>query len=81
MYYICIFIFSDFCEEHDGHIRGGNSVCKSPSGKDATRTGLVVGSFLSSVLVLVVWITPVLLQSRGVISEVNKYVLSVHTHT
>ena len=55
-------------------------MCESPSGDNGARTGLVVGSLLSSVLVLLVWIIPVLLQSHGVISEINKYVLSVHTH-
>ena len=81
MYYICIFIFSDFCKEHDGHIRGGNSLCHRPRGDNARRTGLVVVSFLSSVLVLVVWIIHVPLWRCVVISEINKYVLSVHTHT
>ena len=79
--YMYLVLFSDFCDQGDGYIRGDNSVCESPSGDDGTRTGLVVGSLLSSVLVLVVWIILVCLQSREVISEINKYVLTVHTHT
>ena len=85
--YVYLVLSSDFCEKHDDEcssdsvcIRGDNSVCESASGDNATRTGLVVGSLLSSVLVLLVWIIHVPLWSRGVISEINKYVLSVHIH-
>ena len=78
--YVYLILFLDFCDKDDGYTRGGSSACESPSGDNEARTGLVVGSLLSSVLVLLVWITLVCLQSRGVISEVNKYVLSVHTH-
>ena len=37
------------------------------------RTGLVVGSLLSSVLVLLVWVISVCVQSREVISEITLY--------
>ena len=56
-------------------------MCKRPSGDNATRTGLVVGSLLSSVLVLVVWITLVILQRWGVVSEFNKYVYPLCIYT
>ena len=69
----------DFCDEDDGYIRGGNSVCERSSVNNGTRTGLVVGSLLLSMLVFLVWVILVLLRSCGVISEINKYVLSVHT--
>ena len=83
--YVYLVLSSDFCEKHDHECsrdsvckRRDDSVCEPPKGDNGARTGLVVGSLLSSVLVLLVWIVPVLLHSRGVI--INKYVLSVHTH-
>ena len=45
---------SDFCDKGDRVYGRGNSVCKRPSGDNGTRTGLVVGSLLLSVLVLLV---------------------------
>ena len=66
-----LLLSSDFYESSDEHIQGDNS---NHSGDNTARTGLVVGSFVSSVLVLLVWIILVLLQTCGVISETNKYV-------
>ena len=66
---INIVLFSDFCDQGDGYIRGDNSVCRSPSGDNGARTGLVVGSLLSSVLVLLMWITLVILWSCGAINK------------
>ena len=75
-----LILSSDFCDQDDGSIRGDNSVCESRSGDNGVRTGLVVGSLLLSVLVLLVWIILVCVQSCGVISEINKYVLFVNAH-
>ena len=44
-------------------------MCESASGDNGTRTGLVVGSLLSSVLVLLMWIILVLLLHRGAINK------------
>ena len=53
-------------------------MCESPSGDNGARTGLVVGSLLSSVVVLLIWIILVILWSRGV---KDKYVtLCVYMH-
>ena len=41
-------------------------MCESPSGDNATRTGLLVGSLLSSVIVLLIWIILVIVRSCGV---------------
>ena len=57
-------------------------MCESPSSDNTVRTGLVVGSLLSSVLVLLIWIILVILRSCGV---KDKYVTlcidaQVHVH-
>ena len=62
--YVYLVLLSDFCDKDDGYIRGSDSKCEHPSGDNATRTGLVVGSLLSSVLVLLIWIILVLLWSQ-----------------
>ena len=72
--YVYLVLLSDFCDKDDGYIRGSDSKCEHPSGDNATRTGLVVGSLLSSLLVLLIWIILVLLWSCGAI---NKNVPSV----
>ena len=67
--YVYLVLLSDFCDKDDGYIRGSDSKCEHPSGDNATRTGLVVGSLLSSLLVLLIWITLVLLWSCGAINK------------
>ena len=79
---IVLVLFSDFCDKGDGYIRGNNSVCMSPSssGDNRARTGLVVSSLLSSVIVLLVWIILVIVRSRGVKDKYVAFCVYMHMH-
>ena len=46
---------SDFSED-DGYVRGDDSLCQSPSGTVAVRDGLLIASFVLSLLVLSGWL-------------------------